>query len=136
MISLTFFSTAVQDLTVGQLTQLLATCRSWNRKFDLTGMMLYAGGHFVQTIEGPDEDVLAMYERIRHDPRHRDVFESLREPIAVRAFPDWSMGFDLVLDRQLDSVPGFTDYLQADGRGGQVGGRAGVFHRVFRDNMR
>lgn len=68
--------------------------RQCNEAACITGRMLYADGHFIQTLEGPEPAVDAMFEWIGRDPRHRDVLVALREPIALRDFPDWSMGFD------------------------------------------
>jgi hypothetical protein len=102
-------------------------------------MLLHAGGHFIQTLEGPDDAVDATFARIEQDTRHRNVYVALREEIESRAFPDWSMGFESVSAEQAAGLPGFNDYL--DGKaistaGRTELGRAGIFHRVFRDNMR
>jgi len=102
-------------------------------------MLLYAGGHFIQTLEGPDDVVDATYERIARDPRHRDVFTALREEIESRTFPDWSMGFESVSAEEAGVLPGFNDYLDTKTVSEESGrdlGRAVVFHRVFRDRLR
>ncbi len=79
------------------------------------------------------------FARIQRDTRHRNLYVALREQIATRVFPDWSMGFESVSDDDAAKVPGFNDYLDS----GTISeesrkklGRAGIFHRVFRDNMR
>jgi hypothetical protein len=138
MISLTYFSTAVDAFDVDRLEELLAISRSNNHRAGLTGMLLYAGGHFIQTLEGPAEVVDATYTRIEADPRHRDVFITLREEIGDRAYPDWSMGFEQLSADQAQHLPGFNDYLDTTDQGPGTGAvnRAGVFHRAFRDNMR
>jgi hypothetical protein len=138
MISLTYFSTAVDAFDVDRLEELLAISRSNNHRAGLTGMLLYAGGHFIQTLEGPAEVVDATYTRIEADPRHRDVFITLREEIGDRAYPDWSMGFEQLRADQAQHLPGFNDYLDGTGEVPRTVAvnRAGVFHRAFRDNMR
>ncbi len=77
-------------------------------------MLLYIGGHFIQTLEGPDDVVDATYERIARDPRHRDVFTALREEIESRTFPDWSMGFESVTAEEAGVLPGFNEPRQQD----------------------
>jgi hypothetical protein len=139
MISLTYLSTATVAYTDDQLSDLLRASREKNHAVGLTGMLLYAGGHFIQTLEGSEDVVDATYARIERDARHRDVFIALREPIEARSFPDWSMGFESLSEEEAADLPGFNTYLGArtvSAEDGQRLGRAGIFHRVFRDRMR
>ena len=139
MISLTYLSTATEPFDTTELSDLLDSVREKNHARGLTGMLLYVGGHFIQTLEGPEDVVTATFDRIEHDPKHRDVFVALRENIESRSFPDWSMGFEKLSPEEAGALPGFTDYLDhrsVSGEDGQRLGRAGIFHRVFRDRMR
>jgi hypothetical protein len=116
-----------------QLDDLLRGARATNERCDITGMLLYAGASFVQTLEGPQDVVEDAFGRIAADPRHRDVFVALREDIEQRSFPDWSMGFREVSKDESQALPGFNDYLQAKGASREPGaGRAEAFHRAFR----
>ncbi len=139
IISLTYMSSAVVPFGDDDLAELLLTCREKNHAAGLTGVMLYAGGHFIQTLEGPSDVVDATVARIQQDTRHRNLDFVLREEIATRKYPDWSMGFETMSVDDASRLPGFNDFLE----GGTVSaesagklGRAGIFHRVFRDNMR
>jgi hypothetical protein len=139
MISLTYLSTATMPFSSADLSELLASTRERNHADGLTGVMLYAGGHFIQTLEGPEDAVDTTFERIGRDTRHRDVYIALREEIATRAFPDWSMGFETVDLDEAAALPGFNDYLEGKPmlpESTRQLGHAGIFHRVFRDNMR
>lgn len=133
VLSLTYFSTATSAMSADDLRELLRRTRERNESVGLTGLLLYADGSFVQTLEGPDELVQETFARISRDPRHRSVSVALQEQVEERYFPDWSMGFRELTDEQTRSVPGFSDYLE--GRGGERpagGSRAGAFHRAFR----
>jgi hypothetical protein len=139
MISLTYLSSSTVPVDAADLEEILAVSRRNNTAAGLTGMLLYADGHFIQTLEGEPEVVAEAFARIAGDPRHRDVLVALREEVAERAFPDWSMGFDRLTPEEAATIPGATDYLE-DGsaryRDTAALGRAGVFHRIFRDRMR
>lgn len=138
MISLTYISTATTLLSPDELKQFLATTRERNHAARLTGMLLYAGGHFIQTLEGPEEAVDAALARIEHDARHRNMEIVLREEIAERTFPDWSMGFQELCPEEASTLPGFNDYLAAEAPADQAAGAlsgAEIFHRVFRRTM-
>jgi hypothetical protein len=139
VISLTYLSTATAPYGDSELRDLLRASREKNHAADLTGMLLYVGGHFIQTLEGAGDVVDATFARIEKDPKHRDVFIALREEVEGRTFPDWSMGFESLTSEEAADLPGFNDYLEAktmSEENGQRLGRAGVFHRVFRDRMR
>jgi hypothetical protein len=139
LISLTYLSTARDPFSPAALAELLDLSRERNQARGLTGMLLYAGGHFIQTLEGSPIVVDATYERIAQDPRHRSLIVALREPVEERRFPDWSMGFEVLTPEEAVDLPGFNDYLERQNLSPEAGrelGRAGIFHRVFRDHMR
>lgn len=56
-------------------------------------MLLYHDGNFMQVLEEPDENVLALFESIKRHPRHRNVSLLVQEQIIDRQFPDWTMSF-------------------------------------------
>lgn len=62
-----------------------------NRRLDITGLLLYGGGHFMQLLEGEREVIEDLFERICSDPRHHDVHRLLTFPVENRLFDDWSM---------------------------------------------
>lgn len=136
MISLTYLSRASARLSTEELEQILAVSRVNNARDGLTGMLLYADEHFVQTLEGEEATVDAAFARIGADPRHRNVQVALRDQVATRSFEGWSMGFKRLSREEAAEIPGFSDYLDPDSelyRNTKSLGRAGVFHRVFRD---
>lgn len=139
MISLTYLSTAVTPFDESALRDLLEASRRNNAVVGLTGMLLYVDGHFIQTLEGDAEAVDSKYELIAADPRHRSVFTTSREQIDTRVFPEWEMGFEAYDAEHAADVPGFTDFLAANSETQRTAahlGKAGIFHRIFRDEMR
>lgn len=62
-----------------------------NRRLDITGCLWFDRDRFLQTLEGPDESVDAVYSQIEKDRRHEQVTLLLREPQANRLFPRWAM---------------------------------------------
>jgi hypothetical protein len=111
MLSITYVSSASELLDESRLIEMLATIRPKNEALGVTGMLLYSGGNIIQAIEGPDDVVDELYATIEADPRHRGVLQLLRDPVEERAFPDWSMGFQRLTDRELE-VEGFSPYLR------------------------
>ncbi len=60
-----------------------------HRRRDLSGVLAYTGGHFVQVIEGMPRDVDALLALIRADPRHFDMCVLFDDVVPCRRFDRW-----------------------------------------------
>lgn len=139
MISLIYVSSAVRLFTDAELVELLRVSRENNQQENVTGMLLYKGGNFLQVLEGPEEAVLRLYQKISQDPRHVDVMQLIKESIQERHFPDWSMGFQNVDQLSPEDLPGFTLFLEDDFASEafrQNPKRAYIILLNFKNNMR
>jgi hypothetical protein len=58
----------------------------------ITGCLIYQDGFFMQMLEGPRDAVFTLCEKIKTDPRHRDLAIVIEAPTRRRIFVDWSMG--------------------------------------------
>jgi len=78
-----------------------------NARDGITGMLMASGRLFFQLIEGPDEAVDALYNRILGDHRHRNVMVLGDERGDLqRQCPEWAMKkVDLSLDAAVRSEP-------------------------------
>lgn len=86
-------SQATAQLSNSQLLELLQRARRANAEQQITGLLLYSEGQFVQLLEGPPAAVKNLYARIARDPRHNRV-ELVREALVpARQFAEWSMDF-------------------------------------------
>ncbi|MFN4100155.1 MAG: BLUF domain-containing protein [Pararhodobacter sp.] len=93
-----YVSASPSLLPGGDVAELLARSRRRNAAIDVTGLLLYHDGSFLQILEGPAEKVQALFETIRQDTRHRKIITMWSGPVKDRVFPDWSMGFAKVED--------------------------------------
>ncbi len=91
-----YISSAVGEMTEADIADILAASRRNNRDAEVTGMLLHLDGGFLQILEGPEAEVEETYARIAADPRHCHVTPLWSETASVRAFPDWTMGFERV----------------------------------------
>lgn len=96
MISLTYMSSAIQLLSPRQLAHLHARAEQRNLQHDVTGVLLYDEGSFMQCLEGPTDSVVEIYRIICCDPLHHNIFEMSRSTIAQREYGDWSMALRTV----------------------------------------
>lgn len=101
---LVYTSASTQRMSKEELFSLLKAARVRNRDRSVTGILLYIEGTFFQVIEGEADTVRELYGRIRQDPRHTHVTTIIEEPIARRAFAEWTMGYDFVSEEELRVV--------------------------------
>jgi hypothetical protein len=111
MISLVYASSAIHLMTPLALDELLETSRENNRRLGITGMLLYKDGNFMQALEGPDDDVLALYGKIARDNRHTGSIKLLQREIEEREFGEWAMAFCDFNRSAADSTAGFSSFL-------------------------
>ncbi|MCH9675240.1 MAG: BLUF domain-containing protein [Gammaproteobacteria bacterium] len=130
LISVVYISTANSDFSDGQLKGLLETARHNNAALDLTGMLLYHDRTFIQVLEGPEEHVAKMYEKIGADPRHHGIVQLLRRDIGAREFDTWAMGFESISRTQLESSPDWVGLRGWDGSGSFLA-EPGMAHRLL-----
>ena len=109
LLSLVYCSTATQAFGDQELAQLLDTSRTANEARDITGLLLYRDGEFVQILEGEEREVEALMARIATDPRHTDVRVLLREPLHERRFADWTMGYQTLTAAEPRMADGYRD---------------------------
>ena len=91
--SLTYMSTAVHLVTRSELEHLLMKARARNLALNVSGVLLYSEGSFLQCIEGTPEALNDVFGHICADPLHHHIFELLRDPVEEREFAEWDMAF-------------------------------------------
>ncbi len=108
MRSLVYASRALQPFGDDDLLQLLKAARARNDAHGVTGMLVFAAGSFLQLIEGEDEAVEVIWDRIRMDPRHTGLRVLKDGPARERLFAEWSMGFEHPDQQRLEqTLPGY-----------------------------
>jgi hypothetical protein len=106
---LIYVSNASRALDEIHLQDVLTVSREANAKAEVTGLLLYKDGCFMQMLEGDENVVKEVFERIMRDPRHYNVV-TLQEGVnEARVFPDWSMGYRR-LDGGTEDVAVYGDF--------------------------
>ena len=110
MLQTIYASAAVKPFTREDLVELLKIARQRNTAADISGMLLYHDGSFLQVLEGPDKNVDELFAKVQKDPRHTRILLLLRGTIQKREFENWSMGF-VDTTRLAERTEGFVDYV-------------------------
>jgi hypothetical protein len=107
MIHIIYISRAVRPLSDQDLQSLLAQCRRDNEHHNVTGVLFYSHGNIAQLIEGEQEILDPLFEKISLDGRHSNVNKLISKPISTRSFPDWSMAFHPLESNGFETLQGF-----------------------------
>jgi hypothetical protein len=111
LIQCIYSSAATTEFAEHEIPQLLEKTRAANANRGITGMLLYVEGSFFQVLEGEAECVDFLFKSISADPRHKHVTLIIREPLAVRNFGEWTMGFATVGSREAGQLIGENDFF-------------------------
>ena len=68
-----YISRATDCVSEESLQDILKASRHNNPSTGVSGMLLYKDGEFMQALEGEQEAVLKLMNRIAGDPRHSDI---------------------------------------------------------------
>ncbi|MBK1831937.1 BLUF domain-containing protein [Verrucomicrobiaceae bacterium R5-34] len=73
------------------LEDICQTAKNRNPEHDITGLLFYHNGNFLQAIEGEKAKLESLMAALERDPRHEKITRVVDCPIAERGFSDWNM---------------------------------------------
>ncbi|MGZ3768362.1 MAG: BLUF domain-containing protein [Bdellovibrio sp.] len=79
---LVYISEAVMDISYSDIHDILDKARKFNHKENVTGLLIFRDGYFIQLLEGKEDSVRKVLNRILLDDRNyslRVVTESMSE---------------------------------------------------------
>lgn len=92
LISYVYCSHATPAMSDAQIPHIIESAKRRNPNMEVTGLLTYGGGMFLQWLEGPHHFVHELMARIRKDPRHDCVLQlHALSGLRDRLYPDWSM---------------------------------------------
>ncbi len=101
-----------QDQPLSTIASIASHARRENLRRGITGLLVFDGQRFGQQLEGPEDEVRALLQRIRDDPRHLYVEVLHDGPITLRRFRNFSLAFSTLEDatalERLQSLRGLT----------------------------
>jgi len=89
------------------LFEIIRVARKRNSSFNITGVMSYRRGRYIQVLEGDDAAVDQLFSNIASDPRHEDVTILFDFPISTRSFPQWEMRLMTSVDKDAE----FSEFM-------------------------
>lgn len=95
-----------------ELIEILNASRENNRAKNISGMLVYCDGTFMQALEGEKETVTRLFDQIKHDTRHKGLYKFLEGEIPQRNFLRLPMGFRSVNSETLKEITSCSSLLE------------------------
>jgi hypothetical protein len=117
LIRVVYISAASKLMSQAELDELLSTSRTNNTAVNVSGLLLYHDGSFFQVLEGAEQAVQSVLDRIRRDRRHSSLITLDKSAVGSRGFSSWSMAYVPFAGLSAMQQEGFRDLTQhaADG---------------------
>ncbi len=110
---LVYISAANKEFTEDELQELLEKARVNNQSLNVSGMLLFHQGSFIQALEGPQTAVESLYLKISEDKRHTETRVLFRGELEERSFDSWSMVFYRSTQSAKENLEGFHQFLKS-----------------------
>lgn len=114
MFYLVYVSAASKLMDDVELEDVLKTSRLNNKERGITGMLLYSEGTFMQVLEGEQDEVLSLYNKIEMDDRHKGIIKLASGKLDERIFGSWSMAFKSATSQEFSKISDFADSRDID----------------------
>ncbi|WP_398304351.1 BLUF domain-containing protein [Zoogloea sp.] len=90
------------EISLTRVNEIIQVSRRNNDLSGITGILVFDGWRFFQYLEGPEEAIRRLVDKLRLDPRHDNYVELLSSPFdGPRRFHKWSMGYSVSADENL-----------------------------------
>ena len=75
-----------------------------NNENNISGLLLYHSGCFLQLLEGKEKDVENTFDRISQDKRHQNLITIIKTSCNERIFKNWSMDYKKLSRLEIEQV--------------------------------
>ncbi len=93
-----YVSTLAPGRPVSSVADIAGKARASNPARGITGLLIFDGMRFCQQVEGVKKQVVALLEKIRHDPRHINVKIVHHDELVRRRFENFRLGYTSFVD--------------------------------------
>ncbi|MFD1615447.1 BLUF domain-containing protein [Gelatiniphilus marinus] len=109
-----YISDSIKYDNLDKIKALYKRAKANNLKNNITGVLIYKSGNFLQVLEGKPANVDFTFNKIKHDPRHSNLFKVIDTEIEHRIFEDYNFGFTIINNKdELKNLLEYFDWLKA-----------------------
>jgi hypothetical protein len=107
-----YVSKAHPSLTEEDISLLFTHWAAVNNDSEITGILLHSLGNFFQVLEGTEKHLTQLFEKIKSDHRHTDVFTVFNRETDRPAFLNYDSKFNVVTTKA--DLQRIKQYLDAN----------------------
>lgn len=107
MFQLIYTSIAKADTNRADILNIVQQSSEFNAANNITGCLIYHKKEFIQLLEGKKDSVQKLYLKIIKDSRHSHVTLLSEDEVSERLFPDWSMRYYEMGEREFSESDEF-----------------------------
>lgn len=90
---LIYKSKALTPIEQGEDLEIVSEAVAFNQPNDISGFLVRYEGHYIQVIEGEEQKIIGLWERIQKDERHSESELLWKGTHPTRRFPAWAMSY-------------------------------------------
>ncbi len=111
-----YTSKASDKLKSSDIVDIIATAQAHNKTIGVTGMLMFIEDGFLQYLEGQEDDVMTLYNKISKDDRHQDckIILQGRTGHHKRHFESWNMGLKILTKQDIEDVRALNNNANFD----------------------
>ena len=106
---LVYSSVPAGRMMKSHLYMILRQARLNNKLSNVTGLLVFVDGMFLQVLEGEESAVKNIFEKIKSDKRHSHISILFESNVEERAFPNWEMAYASPSARDLATWSGLNN---------------------------
>ncbi|MNL33010.1 Blue light- and temperature-regulated antirepressor YcgF [compost metagenome] len=113
---LVYISQAAEDISYTDIREILSVSRKNNAQENITGLLIFRDGFFLQLLEGSESAVKNILGNIMMDDRNHSLRVLIEVEGGQRLFEDWQMAFidgDISSNETVDLIDFFDVCLKA-----------------------
>jgi len=92
MKAICYISNFARDLRKDSINELIDFVKEHNTKNNITGLLILKNKHFFQILEGESKKIDRLFNKIKIDPRHKNIITLLDTNIEGKIFNDYNGG--------------------------------------------
>ena len=105
-----YVSKSNNSLEDNAIEQIFEKSMDYNSRCNISGILLHSFGNFFQVLEGNEEVLLELYEKIKKDERHGEIFEVYHGRTAHPIFYKYKSKFNVVKTAEdLKAIDAYLD---------------------------
>lgn len=91
-----YVSSAKQNLSIIDQQFIFDQTLKKNTSLDISGVLVFNEGNFMQIIEGENDKISILYDKIKEDSRHHNIIEIINNPVKEKLFEGFETGYAVI----------------------------------------